>query len=225
VTKKQSKDKSIEPKGKRKDKKKSGLRENVEAIVIAVLLALFIRTFVVQAFKIPSGSMKETLLIGDHILVNKFIYGVKLPFVGTTLIPIKNPQREDIIVFKYPENPKLDFIKRVIGVEGDVIEMRDKHLYVNHKPYERSYAIHKDSYIIPGGFNRRDNFGPITVAKDSLFVMGDNRDNSKDSRFWGFVKLKAVKGKAFMIYWSWNKNNSGSILHYVRWGRIGHMLK
>ena len=216
---------SIEPGEKGTKKKKGGLRENIEAIVIAVILALFIRTFVVQAFKIPSGSMKETLQIGDHILVNKFIYGVKLPFLRATLIPVKNPQRDDIVVFKYPENPKLDFIKRVVGVEGDVIEIKAKRLYVNHEPYDRNYAIFKDSYVFPGGFNKRDNFGPVTVAKDSLFVMGDNRDNSKDSRFWGFVHLKAVKGKAFMIYWSWNKKNSGSIFNYVRWSRIGDILR
>ena len=214
--------KPVEPKAK---KKKSGLRENIEAIVIAVVLALFIRTFVVQAFKIPSGSMKETLQIGDHILVNKFIYGVKIPIAGATLIPIKKPQHDDIVVFKYPENPKLDFIKRVVGVEGDVIEIRDKRLYVNHEPYDREYAVFKDSYVFPGGFNKRDNFGPVTVAKNSLFVMGDNRDNSKDSRFWGFVNLKAVKGKAFMIYWSWNKENSGSVFNYVRWGRICDILR
>lgn len=220
-----NKPKPIEPGEKSSHKKKSGLRENTEAIVIAVLLALFIRTFVVQAFKIPSGSMKETLQIGDHILVNKFIYGVKIPFIRATLIPIKKPQQDDIVVFKYPENPKLDFIKRVVGVEGDVVEIRDKRLYINHEPYERSYTVFNDNYIIPGGFNNRDNFGPITVAKDSLFVMGDNRDNSKDSRFWGFVNLKAVKGKAFMIYWSWNKENAGSIFNYVRWGRIFDILR
>jgi signal peptidase I len=206
-------------------RKKSGLRENIEAILIAVLLALFIRTFVVQAFKIPSGSMKETLLIGDHILVNKFIYGVKIPFVQKTLIPIKNPKREDIIVFKYPENPKLDFIKRVVGVAGDTIQIKNKKLYVNGKPFERPYAVFKDSYTIPSMYNKRDNFGPATVPENALFVMGDNRDNSKDSRFWGFVNLSAVKGKAFMIYWSWNKNNSKSIIDYVRWSRIGNMLE
>ena len=206
-------------------KKKSGLRENVEAILIAVFLALFIRTFIVQAFKIPSGSMKETLQIGDHILVNKFIYGVKIPFVQKTLIPIKEPRREDIIVFKYPENPKLDFIKRVIGVEGDVIEIKNKKLYVNSKRMDRQYAVFMDSYTIPSVYNKRDSFGPVTVPQNALFVMGDNRDNSKDSRFWGFVDLSAVKGKAFMIYWSWNKDNSKSVLDYVRWNRIGNMLK
>jgi signal peptidase I len=205
--------------------KKSGLRENIEAITIAILLALFIRTFVVQAFKIPSGSMKETLQIGDHILVNKFIYGIKLPFVQKTIIPIKNPKKEDIIVFRYPENPKLDFIKRVVGVEGDVIKVRNKKLYVNDQLVDQEYAIHTDPHIIPAVYNKRDNFGPVSVPPDSLFVMGDNRDNSKDSRFWGFVNLKAVKGKAFMIYWSWNKDNSQSLLNYVRWGRLFDILR
>ena len=207
------------------NKKKSGLRENVEAIAIAILLALFIRTFVIQAFKIPSGSMKETLQIGDHILVNKFIYGIKLPFVQKMIVPIKEPSKEDIVVFRYPENPKLDFIKRVVGVEGDVIEIRNKKLYVNDELVERGYAIHTDPHLIPAAYNKRDNYGPVIVPSDSLFVMGDNRDNSKDSRFWGFVNLKAVKGKAFMIYWSWNKNNSQTLLNYVRWGRIFNFLK
>ena len=198
-------------------KKKGALRENIEAIIVAVLLALFIRTFVVQAFKIPSGSMKETLQIGDHILVNKFIYGVKIPIARTTLIPIKKPQRDDIVVFKYPENPKLDFIKRVVGVEGDVIEIRDKRLYVNHEPYDRSYAVFKDSYVIPGGFNKRDNFGPITVAKDSLFVMGDNRDNSKDSRFWGQVPERNIVGKAFAIWMHWETITSLPGFSRVGW--------
>jgi signal peptidase I len=205
--------------------KKSGLRENIEAIVIAILLALFIRTFVVQAFKIPSGSMKETLQIGDHILVNKFIYGVKLPLINKVILPIKDPKKDDIIVFRYPENPKLDFIKRVVAVQGDVVEIRNKKLFVNDELVTRPYAIHTDPHIIPGVYNKRDNFGPVEVPADSLFVMGDNRDNSKDSRFWGFVELPAVKGKAFMIYWSWNKNNSKTLLNYVRWGRIFDILK
>ena len=218
--------KSTDPKLSRKsENKKSSLRENVEAIVIAILLALFIRTFVVQAFKIPSGSMKETLQIGDHILVNKFLYGIKLPFVQKTIIPIKDPQKDDIIVFRYPENPKLDFIKRVVGVEGDIIEARNKKLYVNDKLIERDFAIHSDPNVIPGVYNKRDTFGPVIVPPDSLFVMGDNRDNSKDSRFWGFVSMDAVKGKAFMIYWSWNKNNSKTLLDYVRWGRLFNILR
>lgn len=206
-------------------KKKSGLRENIEAILVAIILALFIRTFAVQAFKIPSGSMKQTLQIGDHILVNKFIYGVKIPYLETTIIPIKKPSRGDIIVFKYPENPDLDYIKRVIGVARDVVEIRNKQVYINSKRINDSFSVHMDPHIFSAGISKRDNFGPVTVPKDSLFVMGDNRDNSTDSRFWGFVNLKAVRGKAFMVYWSWNKNNSDSVLNYVRWNRIGNILR
>ena len=200
--------------------KKSGLRENIEAILVAIVLALFIRTFVIQAFKIPSGSMKNTLLIGDHILVNKFIYGVKVPFLQTTIVPITNPKHEDIVVFKFPEDPSKDFIKRVIGVAGDVVEVRDKQVYVNSKLLNPDFGIHTDSYIFPASVQPRDNFGPVVVPSHSLFVIGDNRDQSYDSRFWGFVDLKAVKGKALIIYWSWDKDNFG-----VRWNRIGHLLK
>ena len=200
--------------------KKSAWRENIEAILLAIVLALFIRTFIVQAFKIPSGSMKETLLIGDHILVNKFLYGVKLPFVSTTIIPYKDPHRGDIVVFKFPEDPDKDFIKRVVGVAGDVVEGRDKKIFVNHEPLNHDYGIHKDSRIVPGNIQPRDNFGPLVVPEKSLFVMGDNRDHSYDSRFWGFVNLKSVRGKAFLIDWSWDKSNFG-----VRWKRIGQMLK
>ncbi len=206
-------------------KKKSGLRENLEAIVVAIVLALFIRTFIVQAFKIPSGSMKNTLLIGDHILVNKFIYGVKIPYWQKTIVPVKNPKRGDVVVFKFPEDPGKDFIKRVVAIGGDVVVIRDKKIYVNHNLLNHKYGMYTDPHIIPGGIQPRDNFGPVTVPENSLFVMGDNRDHSYDSRFWGFVDLKKVKGKAFIIYWSWNKDNSRSILDYVRWGRIGTFLK
>jgi len=199
---------------------KSGLRENIEAIAVAVVLALFIRTFVVQAFKIPSGSMKPTLLIGDHILVNKFIYGIKIPFWGQTIISVKKPGRGDIVVFKFPEDPSKDFIKRVIGIAGDVVEIRNKQLYVNHVRMEPHFGVYLDPSIISGSIQPRDNFGPVTVPADSLFVMGDNRDHSYDSRFWGFVRLSALKGKAFIIYWSWDKDNFG-----VRWSRLGDLLK
>jgi len=188
--------------------KKSVVREYVEAILIALVLALFIRTFIVQAFKIPSGSMEPTLLIGDHLLGNKFIYGIKNPFTGDDWIASKRPRPRDIIVFKYPVNPDQDFIKRVIGVEGDIVEMVDKKLMVNGEPFEVDGAVYRDPTIIPGEMKPRDNFGPITVPKDSLFVMGDNRDNSYDSRFWKFVKLNSVKGKAFILYWSWNSEGA-----------------
>jgi len=200
--------------------KKGALRENIEAILIAIVIALFIRTFVVQAFKIPSGSMKQTLQIGDHILVNKFIYGVKVPYLHETIIPLKNPRRGDIIVFKYPVDPRKDFIKRVIGIPGDEIEIRDKKLYVNQKRVNRDYGVYTDSRILSANVRPRDNFGPVTVPQHSLFVMGDNRDESFDSRFWGFVDYKALNGKAFIIYWSWDKENFG-----VRWNRLGQILK
>lgn len=200
-------------------KRKSTIREYIEAILIALLLALFIRTFVVQAFKIPSGSMENTLLIGDHILVNKFIYGVKNPFSGNTWIPYKQPSRRDIVVFKYPVNPTQDYIKRVVGVQGDTIEIKNKKVYVNGEPQDEKYAIFRDSKILPANVQSRDNFGPITVPENSLFVMGDNRDNSYDSRFWKFVDLQAVKGKAFILYWSWDKENFS-----VRWNRIANLV-
>ncbi len=201
------------------NKKKSGLRENIEAIIVALIIAMFIRTFIVQAFKIPSGSMKETLKIGDHILVNKFIYGIKIPFIDFTLVPVKDPKFGDIVVFEYPEDKSKDFIKRVIGTEGDKIEIKEKKVYINDKPIDDKFGIFKDDYIFPRQFTQRDNFGPVIVPKDSLFVLGDNRDNSHDSRFWGFVNLKLVKGKAFIIYWSWDKENKS-----VRWNRIGNPL-
>ena len=200
--------------------KRGHVRENIEAILVAILIALFIRTFVVQAFKIPSGSMKQTLQIGDHILVNKFIFGIKMPYWNKTILPLKTPQRGDIIVFKYPVDPNKDFIKRVIGVAGDIIESRDKQLYLNHKPVNHDYGVHTDPHIISGNNKPRDNFGPITVPQNSLFVMGDNRDESYDSRFWGFVDIKAVNGKAFIVYWSWDKLNFG-----VRWNRLGRILR
>jgi signal peptidase I len=201
-------------------RKKGKLRENIEAILVAVVLALFIRTFIIQAFKIPSGSMQETLLIGDHILVNKFIYGVKIPFIQKTIIPISRPKKEDIIVFRFPEEPGKDFIKRVIATAGDVIEVQDKMVYLNGNALSDSYAIYTDPHIIPGTIQPRDNFGPVTVPEGSLFVMGDNRDHSYDSRFWGFVDLNAVKGKAFMIYWSWDKDRFG-----VRWSRLASRIR
>jgi signal peptidase I len=198
----------------------SGWRENVEAVLIAVLLALFIRTFVVQAFKIPSGSMKDTLLIGDHILVNKFAYGINIPFLNIPLLAGKTPRRGDVIVFKYPGNPDKDYIKRVVAIGGDVVAVRDKQLYVNQQPMREDYIIHTESRIQPV----RDDFGPVLVPDNKLFVMGDNRDNSSDSRFWGFLDPDAVRGKAFLIYWSWNAE-SDSVRNRIRWSRIGDVVK
>ncbi len=199
--------------------RKSVVREYAEAIIIAILIALFIRTFVVQAFKIPSGSMKPTLQIGDHLLVNKFAYGIKIPFIRKTLISINDPQRGDIVVFIYPVDRSKDFIKRVVGVAGDTIEIRDKKIYLNGLPSNDGHGVYTDRILFPASVQPRDNFGPVTVPAGHLFVMGDNRDQSYDSRFWGFVDLKDTLGKAFIIYWSWDTNNKD-----VRWTRMGRML-
>jgi signal peptidase I len=204
---------------KNKGKLKSKVHEYAEAIIIAILIAVVVRTFVVQAFKIPSRSMVPTLLVGDHILVNKFIYGVKVPFLRKTIIPITNPQRGDIVVFIYPNDRSKDYIKRVIGVSGDKIEIKNKIIFINGKQYSDAYGIYSDNVIYPGSMQPRDNFGPVTVPPESLFVMGDNRDESADSRFWGFVDLKDVEGKAFIIYWSWNREETN-----LRWQRLGSIL-
>ena len=201
------------------NKPKSKLREYIEAILLAIVIAFFIRTFVIQAYKIPSGSMKPTLLIGDHILVSKFNYGIRLPLVRSTLIPVGTPKRGDIVVFIYPEDRSKDFIKRLIGLPGDRIEIRNKNIFLNGLPWSDTHGVHVDNLIIPGSVQPRDNFGPVTVPEGSLFVMGDNRDESYDSRFWGFVPMKDVLGKALIIYWSWNQENHG-----VRLDRLGSIL-
>jgi signal peptidase I len=236
---------------KKKVYRKSKLREYTEAIVIAIVLALLIRAFVVQAFKIPSGSMEETLLIGDHILVNKFIYGSQIPLTNGRFLIFRPPKRGDIIVFSFPKNKEKeectsvsknistrigsalnsgnpfylfkddcrDFIKRVVGVGGDTIEIKNKTVYVNDIPLGEPYIIHRDAGTEN---NPRDNFGPLTVPRRSFFVMGDNRDHSYDSRFWGVVDMDEIKGKAFIMYWSWNKD--GGWINKVRWSRIGQLL-
>ena len=199
--------------------KKKLLLEYVEAIVTALILALVIRAYIMQAFKIPSGSMIPTLLIGDHILVNKFLYGTKIPFTDKKILIIRKPVKGDIIVFKYPENPQKDFIKRAIATEGDIIEERDKIVYVNGNMITEPYAVHSDRYIRLGGNDPRDNFGPLIVPKDKVFVMGDNRDQSYDSRYWGFVDMKEIRGKALIIYWSWDPDK------WARLNRIGRLIE
>ena len=201
-------------------KKKSTFREYAEAIIVALALALFIRTFVVQAFKIPSGSMEPTLQIGDHILVNKFIYGVKIPFTTIQLFPLQDPQRGDVLVFIYPLDPSKDFIKRVVAVEGDTVKMLNKKLYINGIEVPDPHAVYTEESALSGEVQKRDNFGPVTVPKRALFVLGDNRDRSLDSRFWGFVPLEDVRGKAFIIYWSWDSQGTT-----VRWNRLGHLIR
>ena len=200
-------------------KKKHIFREYAESIIVAILLALVIRTFIVQAFKIPSGSMEDTLLIGDHLLVSKFIYGTKIPFTDTKILKIRDPRRGDVVVFEYPEDPSKDFIKRVVGLPGDVVEGKEKKVFVNGQPYENPHEIHKEKDLIPKAQNPRDSFGPVTVPADSYFVMGDNRDRSYDSRFWGFVKSSKIKGLAFIKYWSWDNEK-----FRVRFRNIGRLI-
>lgn len=198
-------------------KSKSAFREYVEAIGMALFLALFIRTFIVQAFKIPSGSMIPTLQVGDHILVNKLSYGTRLPFWEKYLLEFKKPQRGDVVVFVFPEDPTKDFIKRVIGVAGDVVEIRGKSIYINDQRLEDPHAYFEGD--LEKKLQARGNFGPIVVPEEHLFVMGDNRDRSYDSRFWGFVNLQAVKGKAMLIYWSWDGTD-----RWVRWERLANLI-
>ncbi len=210
-----------------KSTSKSMVREYAEAIIIAIVLALVIRAFVVQAFKIPSGSMKSTLLIGDHILVNKFIYGIRAPILNDELLHIGDPKRKDIVVFRYPVDPSKDFIKRVIGLPGDSVKITDKKVFINGHLLDEPYAVHSDPKILPASISARDNMGPVVVPPNSLFVMGDNRDESYDSRFWNFVDMGELRGKAFIIYWSWNSDGELSLEShdsYVRWNRIGKLL-
>jgi len=202
-------------------KQKSTAREYAEALGVALLLALLIRMFVVQAFKIPSGSMLPTLQIGDHILVNKFVYGarIEMPLTQISLgqLPgLHPPKPGDVIVFIWPKDRSKDFIKRVIAVGGQTIEVRSKQVYINGKPWDDPHA----TYTPPrGGAGSGENYGPYTVPAGTVFVMGDNRDQSYDSRFWGTVPLSDIKGKALIIYWSWDGPD-----RWVRWERIGRLV-
>ena len=204
----------------RKVREKSVIRQYTEAFLIAILLALVIRTFVVQAFKIPSGSMLPTLQIGDHLLVNKFLYGAEIPFLDWRMPGLRNPQRGDIIVFKFPQDEGRDFIKRVIALPGEKVEIRGKRVLINGKSLEEPYSVHLDRAIQETPHSPRDNFSPVEVPQGQLFVMGDNRDYSMDSRFWGFLDMKKIKGKAFLIYWSWDRDR-----FQPRWGRIGNVVR
>jgi len=227
--------------------KKSVIREYFESIVIAVILALFVRTWVVQAFKIPTGSMENNLLIGDHLLVNKFIVGPTPLAIGRALLPVRPIRRGDIVVFKYPDEPDRDFIKRVIGLPGETVELRNKKVYINGKPIDEPY-VHFLSPPSSAGqevtsADVRENYAPVTVPPDHYFVMGDNRDNSQDSRYWGFLPRDYVKGKALLIYWSYESGREdyideglgasvrrlGSVLaHFftrTRWERLGHQIR
>jgi signal peptidase I len=205
-----------------KSQHKSALRDWTEALFVAAILALIIRTFIIQAFKIPSGSMEDTLLIGDHLLVNKFIYGLQIPGIDGRFLTIREPQLGDIVVFEFPEDrdksfwAKRDFIKRIIGLPGDTVEVRAKKVLVNGKLLVTPEAVYKDGTLLPGG---RDNMPAVKVPPGHYFMMGDNRDRSYDSRFWGFVSNAEIKGLAFIKYWSWDSDQ-----FRPRWGRIGGLI-
>jgi signal peptidase I len=198
--------------------KKRFIKEYLEPIVIAVLIALFIRAFIVQAFKIPSSSMEPTLLVGDHLLVNKFIYGIRIPYTDIKLFQYKKPGRGDIIVFIFPKDRSKDFIKRVIGTEGEKVAIVHNKIYINDKLIDDPWG----RFTMPRA--SIEDYGPVRVPESSLFVMGDNRDNSQDSRFWGFVKLNEVKGKALIIYFSWD-SNAQDVLNKIRWTRFGKLIR
>jgi signal peptidase I len=228
---------------------KSKLRQNIEALLVAVALALFIRTFIVQPFKIPSGSMIPTLLVGDHLLVSKFMYGTRIPFTDRFILPgVRDIERGDVIVFIYPDyenDPSkkgIHYIKRVIGLPGDSIDIRGRNLYINGKEVplrflgdyydERSGSSYDEYeedlfgkkhlviYEKDREYTQKGDYVPVArVPEGHVFVMGDNRDNSQDSRFWGYVPVENIEGKAFIIHWSWNFDD-GDLSHMVRWHRI-----
>jgi signal peptidase I len=197
-----------------KARKKSLVREYSEIIVLAVGLALFVRTFFIQAFRIPSESMEDTLLVGDFLFANKLLYGPKLPLIDARLPAIRGPKPGDIIIFKYPQDPKVDYIKRCVAVEGQKVELIDDQLYVDDVLQEEVFT----KYVFGSRPDR--HFGPFTVPEGHVFMMGDNRDNSADSRAWGPLDKKLISGKAMFIYFSWNPRS-----HSVRFSRIGDLIR
>ena len=200
-------------------RQKSQIREWTEAVVFAFLIAMVIRTFVVQAFKIPSSSMVPTLQVGDHILVGKFIYGLKIPFVEKKLFS-RDPARGDVVVFVYPKDKTKDFIKRVIALPGEKVQVAGREIFINDKAIKDPWGYYSQE---DAGADVKENYGPVVVPPHCLFVLGDNRDNSQDSRYWGFVDTDAVKGRAFIIYFSWD-TASQNLLGLIRWSRIGHII-
>jgi signal peptidase I len=202
-----------------KAKTRSVFREYVEAALWALVLTLFLRAFVIQAFRIPSESMRDTLLVGDFLFVNKFEYGPKIPFTHIRLPGLRAPKRGDVIVFQFPQDPTKDFIKRCIGTGNQTIEVRDKVVKVDGQALKEPYTRHTDPEIRPAGYDFRDNFGPLTVPKGEMFMMGDNRDNSNDSRYWGTLKMDLVKGRAMFLYWSWDGSRT-----WPRWNRIFQVI-
>ena len=238
--------------------------EWVRSISLAVVLFLTVRAFVVEAFKIPTSSMEGTLLVGDYLLVNKAVYGAQVPFLGLRLPAWQDPSRGEVVVFHPPHDPLKTYVKRVVGVPGDTLEMREKTLFVNGSEMQENYVRHLDrsgdathsdmrwqrrhllaARIVrdqqygesDGGFDRpssrndyrpsRDNWGPISVPEGNYFVLGDNRDNSEDSRYWGFVDRRSIRGQPWRLYFSYDPSNRPGVpwLQAVRWGRVGHPIR
>ncbi len=191
-------------------RKKGIVREYVEIIAMAVILAFFVRTFFIQAFKIPSESMEDTLLVGDFLFANKLIYGPKVPFADKRLPGVRDPKPGDIIIFKYPGDKKTDYIKRCVAVEGQTVELKGRTLYVDGVAQKEEYAK----------YNHGSHFGPYTVPKDHIFMMGDNRDNSADSRVWGPLPKSLILGKAMFIYFSWSSADK-----MIRFSRVGEIIR
>jgi signal peptidase I len=209
---------------RREGRAKSIAREYAEAILPALILFLFIRTFLFQAFRIPSSSMEDTLAVGDFLFVNKFLYGAKVPFLEARLPAFRDPEPGDIIVFKFPREPKKDFIKRCVATEGQTVEIRGKQVFVDGVRREEPFVKYTDPVVRKG--DRRDDLGPITVPPGHLFMMGDNRDNSSDSRYWGFLDQDLIKGKAMFIYWSWDTSHRLlGLLPTPRFERIGDLIR
>jgi len=206
------------------ERKKSVPREYFESLVIAVILALFVRTWVFQAFKIPTGSMENNLLIGDHLIVNKMIFPPTMTGLERAVLPRRDIRRGDVIVFKYPEDPERDFIKRVIGLPGERLELRRKKIYINDKPIEEPYVRFLEPPPAEDAARSDDLrawYGPVTVPEHQYFMMGDNRDNSQDSRYWGFLPETYIKGKALFIYFSFEENGSlTNMFTDIRWSRM-----
>ena len=204
--------------------KPSTLRENIESLAWAVAIMLLVRVFVLQAFRIPSESMRDTLLVGDFLFVSKFEYGPKIPFTHLRLPGLRKPKPGDIIVFQYPKDPSQDFIKRCIATGGHTIEVRHKDVYVDGAKRDEPFALHGDWSEEPAAFSPRDNMAPRTVPPANLFMMGDNRENSADSRYWGFLPMDLVKGRAMFIYFSTASQHWWDMPFFIRWSRLFRIL-
>jgi signal peptidase I len=204
---------------------KSQSREYVEALVFALVLTMVLRAFVIQAFRIPSESMCDTLLVGDFLFVNKFEYGPRIPFTDIRLPGLRKPTHGDVIVFQYPNDPSMDYIKRCIGTPGHTVEVRHKDVYLDGRKLVEPYVKHIDPEEQPEGYTNRDNLKPPTVGPESYFMMGDNRDNSNDSRFWGTVPMKYIKGRAMFIYFSTSGDQWWNGLFHIRFDRFLRIIR